>query len=160
MGQLVGVVEKPSTTPGVVRFELNRSLSGMGHERFMSLLDADGGTPSSALARQLFSTGKVAAVHVYGNVVTVDLERGYDSAGLSDIVREMYRYWKPGVEVPTFEDEPDEPAAAASDGGGEGGGGGGDEGGQELSEAAKRVPPHLLERSRAARAKWLAQHGS
>jgi hypothetical protein len=157
MGQLVGVVEKRSSTPGVVRFELNRSLSGMGHERFMSLLDADGGTPSSALARQLFSTGKVAAVHVYGNVVTVDLERGYDSAGLSDIVREMYRYWKPGVEVPTFEDEPtDEPAAATSDGGD----GGGDEGSPELSEAAKRVPPHLLERSRAARAKWLAQHGS
>jgi hypothetical protein len=153
MGQLVGVVEKPSATPGVVRFELNRSLSGMGHERFMSLLDADGSTPSSALARQLFSTGKVAAVHVYANVVTVDLEKGYDSSGLSDIVREMYRYWKPGVEVPTFDDEPaDEPAAAAS--------AGGDDGAPELSAAAKRVPPHLLERSRAARAKWLAQHGS
>ena len=148
MGQLVGVVEKPSATPGVVRFELNRSLSGMGHERFKSLLDADGRTPSSSLARQLLSTGKVASVHVYANVVTVDLEKGYDAAGLADIVREMYRYWKPGVEAPTFDDLPaDEPAAApAGDGG---------DSGPELSEAAKRVPPHLLERSRQARAKWL-----
>ena len=30
MGQLVGVVEKKSSAPGVYRFELNRSLSGMG----------------------------------------------------------------------------------------------------------------------------------
>ena len=41
MGELVAVVEKPSATPGVVRFELNRSLSGMGHERFGSAADAD-----------------------------------------------------------------------------------------------------------------------
>ena len=45
--------------PGVVRFELNRSLSGMGHERFASVVDAIGSTPSAALARQLFATGKV-----------------------------------------------------------------------------------------------------
>lgn len=152
MGQLVGVVEKPSSLPGVVRFELNRSLSGMGHERFASLLDADGATPSASLARQLLSTGKVASVHVYANVVTIDLEKGYDSAGLADIVREMYRYWKPGVEAPTFDDLPaDEPAADAP--------AGGDDGAPELSAAAKRVPPHLLERSRQARAKWLAQQG-
>ena len=36
MGQPVAVQEKPSTTPGVVRFELNRTLSGQGHERFRS----------------------------------------------------------------------------------------------------------------------------
>ena len=153
MGQLVGVVEKPSSAPGVVRFELNRSLSGMGHERFQSLLEADGRTPSSSLARQLLSTGKVASVHVYANVVTVDLAKGHDSAGLADIVREMYRYWKPGVEPPTFDDLPaDEPAAVTS------GGDAGDSG-PELSEAAKRVPAHLLERSRQARAKWLEKNG-
>lgn len=148
MGQLVGVVEKPSTAPGVVRFELNRTLSGMGHERFASLLDADTGTPSAALARELFATGKVSSVHVYSNIVTVDVAKGFDSAGLGDIVREMYRYWKPGVELPTFEDVPaDEPTEGASEAAA------GD--GPELSAAAKRVPPHLLERSRAARAKWL-----
>jgi len=152
MGQLVGVVEKPSTSPGVVRFELNRSLSGMGHERFTSADDAIGPKPAPALARLLFATGQVDGVHIYGNMVTVDVAKGHDSSGLADIVREMYRYWKPGVEPPSFEDlQPDEPAAAPS---GDGGGGA-----SELSEAAKRVPPHLLERSRAAREKWKAAHG-
>ena len=125
----------------------------MGHERFTSMLDAVGPTPSASLARELFATGKVSGIHVYGNIVTVDLEKGYDSSGLADIVREMYRYWKPGVTPPSFEDlQPDEPAAAPA------GGGGGDDG-VELSEAAKRVPPHLLERSRAARERWKAQQG-
>jgi hypothetical protein len=153
MGQLVGVVEKPSTTPGVVRFELNRSLSGMGHERFTSVDQAIGPKPSSALARLLFATGQVAGIHIYGNIVTVDIAKGFDSSGLGDIVRGMYQYWKPGVVPPAFEDlVADEPAAVAP--------GAGDGGGEsELSEAAKRVPSHLLERSRAARAKWKAANG-
>ena len=129
MGQLVGVVEKQSAIPGVVRFELNRSLSGMGHERFTSAAEAIGPRPSAALARELFSTGRVAGVHIYANMVTVDLAKGFDSAGLADIVREMYRYWKPGVEPPSFGDlQPDEPAAVpAGDGG---------DADAELSEAA------------------------
>lgn len=152
MGQLVGVVEKQSATPGVVRFELNRSLSGMGHERFTSAAEAIGPRPAAALARDLFATGQVAGVHVYANMVTVDLAKGFDSTGLIDIVREMYRYWKPGVEPPTFEDlQPEEPAAVPAAGGGEGD--------AELSEAAKRVPAHLLERSRAARERWKAKQG-
>lgn len=154
MGQLVGVVEKQSATPGVVRFELNRSLSGMGHERFTSAAEAIGPRPSAALARELFATGRVDGVHVYANMVTVDLAKGFDSSGLADIVREMYRYWKPGVEPPSFEElQPEEPAAVTS--GGDGGGDGG--GDAELSEAAKRVPAHLLERSRAARERWKAK---
>jgi hypothetical protein len=152
MGQMVGVVERKSMTPGVVRFELNRSLSGMGHERFGSVMDAIGSKPSASLARKLFATGKVDSVHVYGNIVTVDVAKGYDSSGLAEIVREMYRYWKPGVEPPTFEDEPAEEASAAAPG--DAGGGGG----PQLSAAAKKVPAHLLERSRAALARWNAAH--
>lgn len=150
MGQLVGVVEKPSSTPGVVRFELNRTLSGMGHERFASALDAVGPRPSAELARQLFETGQVSHVHVYSNMVTVDLEKGYGSDGLSDIVREMYRYWKPGVVPPEFDDLPAEEPAAVEGGG---------DGGAEMSEAAKLVPAHLLERGRAARERWNAKQG-
>ena len=152
MGQLVAVTEKPSATPGVVRFELNRTLSGQGHERFRSVLDAHGPSPSDELARLLFATGKVAGVHVYANIVTVDLEKGYDADGLADVVRDMYQYWKPGVEPPTFEDlEPEEPAgddeAAAA---------GGD---AALTEAAKKVPMHLLVRAREARERWNAKKG-
>ena len=36
MGQPVAVVHKPSSVPGVIRFEANRSLTGMGHERYPS----------------------------------------------------------------------------------------------------------------------------
>ena len=150
MGQPVVVVEKPSRRPGVVRFEANRSLSGMGHESFASG-DASAHlsvspTPSAELARRLFATGRVAAVHVYQNMITVDLEKGFDSSGLVDVVRDLYQYWKPGMEPPAFEDlvpEEEVAAPAAADGGD----------GPALSEAAKRVPPHLFERSRAARAR-------
>ncbi len=152
MGQLVAVTEKPSTTPGVVRFEINRTLSGQGHERFHSRRDASGDTPSDVLARQLFDTGQVAGVHIYANVITVDLEKGFDAEGLADIVRDMYMYWKPGVEPPSFEDlQPDEPAADG--GGGEAGGGSG------FGAAADLVPIHLLERAKAAREKWNAKNG-
>lgn len=152
MGQLVGVVEKQTATPGTVRFELNRSLSGMGHERFGSALDAIGPRPSADLARQLFSTGKVASVSIYSNIVTVDVVTGFDSTGLADVVREMYRYWKPGVVSPEFEvAEPVDEAATKTDSGG----GTVD---TALAEAAKRVPMLLLQRSRAARERWNAAH--
>jgi hypothetical protein len=157
MGQLVAVTEKPSSTPGVVRFELNRTLSGMGHERFRSVEDAYGDTPSDELARRLFATGQVDALHVYSNIVTVDISKGYSSDGLADIVRDMYTYWRPGVEPPSFEDlQPAEPPV--DDGAaGDGDAAAGDAGDAALSEAAKRVPAHLLERSREARERWNAK---
>lgn len=154
MGQLVGVVEKPSATPGVVRFEINRSLSGSGHERFRSIRDAYGNSPSDELARRMFNTGQVAGVHVFSNIITVDLAKGFDSTGLADLVKNLYTYWRPGVEPPSFEDlQPEEPAAAPA---GDGGGGGGD---AAESAAAALVPAHLLERGKAARAKWNAKQG-
>ena len=153
MGQLVAVTENPSSTPGVVRFEINRTLSGQGHERFRSVLDAHGNTPSDELARRLFGTGQVAGVHVYSNIITVDLEKGFDSAGLSDLVRDMYTYWKPGVEPPSLADlQPAEPAAAEA----APSGGGGDD---ALSAVAQLVPMHLLQRGKAAREKWNAKSG-
>ena len=155
MGQLVAVTEKPSSTRGVVRFELNRSLSGMGHERFASVDDAYGNTPSDELARRMFATGQVDAVHVYANMITVDIQKGHNSDGLADLVRELYQYWKPGVEPPSFEDlQPEEAAAESSAGGDDGGAGGG----AELSAAAKRVPGHLLDRGRSARERWNAKN--
>jgi hypothetical protein len=102
----------------------------------------------------MFATGQVAAVHVYGNIITVDLLKGHGSEGLADIVRNLYQYWKPGVEPPSFEDLQVEEPEAAPSGGGDGGGGG-----AELSEAAKRVPAHLLERGRLARERWNAKQG-
>src|SRR5688572_30314424 len=52
MGQLVAVTEKPSSLqPSIVRFELNRALTGMGHEHFTSAADALGPRPAAELAR-------------------------------------------------------------------------------------------------------------
>jgi hypothetical protein len=156
MGQPVAVTEKPSSSPGIVRFELNRALTGMGHEHFRSVGEAFGPRPAAELARRLFATGQVSGVHVYSNIVTVDLGRGQTASGLADVVRDLYQYWKPGMEPPAFEDvEPaeEESAGAAADGGGDAGSD------AALSEAAKRVPAHLLDRSRAARERWKAKQG-
>ncbi|MEQ1873804.1 MAG: hypothetical protein ABL953_08765 [Ilumatobacteraceae bacterium] len=151
MGQQVAVVERPSTKPGVLRFEANRTLTGMGHEVFRSLDDAIGPRPAAMLARTLLSSGKVTAVHMYSNMITVDLANASDSAGLSDLVRDMYQYWKPGMEMPVFADpvaDPDAAPATAAPAGATG------------AEAAflALVPAILVERSRAAMAKWKAEH--
>ncbi len=151
MGQQIGVIEKASSNSGIVRFEANRNLTGMGHEVFHTTADAIGPRPAAALARNLLSTGQVAVVHVYGNMITLDLVRGASSAGLGDVIRDLYQYWKPGMEMPVFEDVAPEagaaPVAAAA-------------AGVSGPEAAylSLVPPTLVDRSRAALAKWKANH--
>lgn len=156
MGQLVAVTEKPTSAPGVVRFELNRALTGMGHEHFESMVEATGSRPAAVLAGRLFETGQVAAVHVYSNIITVDLAKGGSAAGLSDVVRTLYRYWQPGMAPPTFEDVAEEATGDAGADAAAGGAAGSD---PALAEAAKRVPMHLLERSRSARERWKAKQG-
>lgn len=154
MGQPVAISRRPSSTPGIVRFEANRTLTGMGHEVFRSAEEARGPRPAAELARRLFATGEVGAVHVFSNIVTVDLAKGASGDALDDVVRDLYQYWKPGMAPPSFEDlmaeVPEADAPVASVGGGD----------AELSEAAKRVPAHLLERSRQARERWRAKQGS
>jgi hypothetical protein len=152
MGQPVAVVEKPGSRPGVVRFELNRNLTGMGHERFAAAEDATGPRPSAELARRLFATGQVDGVHVYQNVVTVDVRKGFGTDGLGEIVQDLYIYYRPGVEIPTFDEPaPEEPAAEAAPAAAAEG--------PTLSAEAARIPPHLLERARAAKQKWREKQG-
>ena len=90
-------------------FDLNRSLTGMGHERYFSMADAVGNRPCDVLARRLFERSGVRAVHVYSNVVTVELAPGASSEGLAQIIIDLFTYYRPGVEVA----EPG-PAPAAS----------------------------------------------
>ena len=101
MGQLITVTEKPTTRPGVAVFELNRSLTGMGHERYRSP-DVTGNRPVDELARRLFATGLVKAVHVYSNVVTVELADAgaeADRGTLVDVIHGLFTYYREGVEV-------------------------------------------------------------
>ncbi len=99
MGQLITVIRKPSVRPDVAIFELNRSLSGMGHERYKSASDATRDKPVDELARRLFAVGGVQSVHIYSNMVTVDFEGGTDTEAMEDIIRDLFTYYREGVEV-------------------------------------------------------------
>ncbi len=103
MGQPVTVVEKPSSRFGVVRYELNRVLSGMGHERYESIDDVVDDRPVDVLARRIFERGGISSVHINSNVVTVTLERD-DTSGIIDIIEGLYTYYVPGVEPPSDEE--------------------------------------------------------
>jgi hypothetical protein len=147
MGQMVSVVEKRSSTPGILRFEANRVLTGQGHERFTSADDAVGPRPAAELARRLFATGQVDGLHVFSNMVTINLHRGFTGEGLHDIVRDLYQYWKPGMEPAVFVEEAPAEAAAA---------GASSEGGAGPSEYERLVPQVRRARSAAALARLKA----
>ncbi|MBX3315182.1 MAG: hypothetical protein KF906_12785 [Actinobacteria bacterium] len=97
MGQSIVVTEKPSSVRGVVRFETNRALTGMGHERYVAGEEVWGDRPPDELARRLLARDSVARVQVNGNMVTVDLNKGFDSTGLVEVIENLYRFY-PDVE--------------------------------------------------------------
>ncbi len=103
MGQPVTVIEKQSSRSGVVRFETNRVLSGMGHEWYRSALEAAGDRPAAVLARRIFARCGVKTIHVNSNVITVTLETG-TSDGIKSIIEGLYTYYLPGVEPPSDEE--------------------------------------------------------
>ena len=72
--------------------------------------------------------------------------RGYENR--SEALRDLYQYWRPGMEPAVFEETAPEEVAAAS----------GDGGGAVESAYTKLVPAQLVERSRAALEKWRATH--
>ena len=104
MGQSITVVQKPTTTPGVLRFETNRSLTGTGHERYRRGEEVTGRRPPDELARRLFDRGGVDAIHVYSNVITVDLAPGGDDADMVGIIHDLFIHYRPGVLPPTDEE--------------------------------------------------------
>jgi len=102
MGQPITVVEKPSSRTGVVRYETNRALTGMGHERYRAGDEILGTAPADELARRLFDRGGITGVHVNGNVVTVELaEAEAEAVGIDEVIASLYLYWVEGVEVPS-----------------------------------------------------------
>ncbi len=100
MGQPVTVLEKPSSRAGIVRFEINRTLTGMGHERYRAGQVVEGDRPPDELARRLFERGGIEAVHINSNVITLDLGKGADADGVAEIIEDLYTYYRPGVAVP------------------------------------------------------------
>jgi hypothetical protein len=108
MGQPITVIEKPSSNPAVLRFETNRPLSGMGHERYTEPPAEILQRPVDELARRLFAAGGIDSVHINGSVVTVTLGGGRTGAGLADVVRHLFLHYgeqpaDPAVVPPTDE---------------------------------------------------------
>ena len=102
MGQPITVVAKPSSRAGVVRYETNRALTGMGHERYQAGDEILGAAPADELARRLFDRGGITGVHVNGNVVTVELaDAEAEAEGIGQVIASLYLYWVEGVEVPS-----------------------------------------------------------
>ena len=93
MGQPITVTERRTGRDDIVRFDLNRSLTGMGHERYRAGQEIVDRRPPDELARRLFARGGVEAVHVYSNVVTVDLAPGASTDGLADIVYGLFVHY-------------------------------------------------------------------
>ena len=102
MGQPVTVIEKHARRGGVVRYELNRCISGTGHEIYRAGDEIIGNRPSDVLARRLLAAGGIDTVSINSSVVTVDLAKGGEADGLKEIIEELYTYYLPGVEVPAF----------------------------------------------------------
>jgi hypothetical protein len=114
MGQPINVVEKPSSNPGLARFETNRSLTGMGHERYSSVDDILADRPVDELARRLFESGGVTQVHANGSMVTVHLAEGWTGTQLLDVIRGLYIFYPAAANGDAAEPEPAtvEPPAA------------------------------------------------
>ena len=144
MGQPVAVTPLPSSQPGLLRFEANRSLTGMGHEHFRTVDRRHRSGSGPILARRLLETGEVEPVHVYSNIVTVDLRKGFTGEALEQIIENLYIYYRPGFVPPPLEMPAEEAPAAARRGDGDAGGG-------AAGADAARVPADLLERSRLAK---------
>ena len=72
MGQPITVVEKPSFREGIVRYEINRSLTGMGHERYAAGDEVTGDAPADELARRV-------AVNDILAVTAADVALHYDA---------------------------------------------------------------------------------
>ena len=99
MGQPVTFLRTSSPKPGILRFELNRTMTGMGHERYRAGQEIIGNRPVDELARRLLATGKLDAVHIHGSVVTAELAES-DASGVGEVIADLYTYYVPGVEIP------------------------------------------------------------
>lgn len=104
MGLAINVKEYPTATHGVYRFELDRNLTGMAHERYGSLADVVFDRPPDRLARLLFERGGVRNVHIYGNEVTVTIEGGATTEGIAALIESLFIHYREGV-LPSIQPE-------------------------------------------------------
>lgn len=73
----------------------------MGHELYRSVTDASGPRPVDELARRLLAQPGVKSVHVYSNVITIEVDGKVDADALEDVIRSLYIHYTEGV-APSF----------------------------------------------------------
>lgn len=113
MGQPITVTRKPTTRKGTIRFEANRSLTGMGHERYSTVDDAAGNRPPDEVARRFFQHPGVQGVQIYGNHIHVDIAGDADVDALAPELERLFIYYREGVtpwSPPPSEGEEAQPA--------------------------------------------------
>ncbi len=75
----------------------------MGHERYASAPGPELDRPCDELARRLFDHHGVENVHMNSNVITVNMSFGTDDSALGETIEQLFTFYRPGVEVPSFE---------------------------------------------------------
>jgi len=108
MGQPINVVITRSSKPEIYRFEVNRCLTGMDHERFQVDDEIIGDTPSDELARRLFSLEGVAGIHLNSNMITVKSDGSELSIEeLIETISDLHIFYNDGIEVANDDEKVD-----------------------------------------------------
>ena len=108
MGQPINVVFTRSSKPEIYRFEGNRCLTGMDHERFQVDDEIIGDTPSDELARRLFSLEGVAGIHLNSNMITVKSDGSELSIEeLIETISDLHIFYNDGMEVANDDEKVD-----------------------------------------------------
>ena len=108
MGQPINVVFTRSSKPEIYRFEVNRCLTGMDHERFQVDDEIIGDTPSDELARRLFSLEGVAGLHLNSNMITVKSDGSELSIEeLIETISDLHIFYNDGMEVANDDEKVD-----------------------------------------------------
>ena len=108
MGRPINVVFTRSSKPEIYRFEVNRCLTGMDHERFQVDDEIIGDTPSDELARRLFSLEGVAGIHLNSNMITVKSDGSELSIEeLIETISDLHIFYNDGMEVANDDEKVD-----------------------------------------------------
>jgi hypothetical protein len=95
MGQEITVHARPGTSPSVMLFTCNRSITGMAIERYTSVEQTNGARPPDVLARRLFDLG-TTGVTVYSSDVTVEADAARWpelQAKVEEAIRNLFGYY-------------------------------------------------------------------
>lgn len=95
MGQPITVTAHAGSSPSVMIFSCNRSITGMAIERYGSVDETPGARPPDVLARRLFDLG-AKRVTVYSSDVIVEADPGgwpELQPKVEDAIRNLFGYY-------------------------------------------------------------------